>query len=168
MKQWFFEVYMRICSWSIWHWRIRRILYGVSGISISKNSSIHSGCFLSGNKFILGEHSYVNRNCSFDCNNASIKIGNYVGIAFDVRMYTTNHDYSCSKKRTGVVTGNEIIIRDGAWIGGGVIICPGVTIGYGCVVAAGSVVIHDCLDNCLYAGNPARKIKELDVEKDSN
>lgn len=31
----------------------------------------------------------------------------------------------------------------------------------GGVVAAGSVVTKDCEENCLYAGNPARKIKEL-------
>lgn len=39
-----------------------------------------------------------------------------------------------------------------------------ITIGSGCVIAAGSVVIHDCEDNCLYAGNPAKKIKELPIE----
>ena len=29
------------------------------------------------------------------------------------------------------------------------------------VIAAGSVVTRDCEENCLYAGNQVRKIKEL-------
>ena len=74
---------------------------------------------------------------------------------------TTNHDYSDGNKRTGKVSGADIVIEDGCWIGAGAIILPGVTIKMGVVVAAGSVVTKDCEENCLYAGNPARKIKEL-------
>jgi maltose O-acetyltransferase len=46
---------------------------------------------------------------------------------------------------------------------GGSIICPGVVIGEGVVVAAGSIVTKNCDANSLYAGNPARKIKELNL-----
>lgn len=44
---------------------------------------------------------------------------------------------------------------------GGVTILPGVIINDGCIVAAGAVVNKDCEANSLYAGVPARKIKEL-------
>lgn len=163
MKNWLFDICIRICSYPVWHWRLRRILYSLIGISIPKTSSIHSGCFFSGNRISVGEYSYVNKNCFLDCSNADITIGNYVGIAFNVKMYTTNHDYTSAKKRTGSIIGKKIVIEDGAWIGGGSIICPGVRIGRGGVIAAGSVVVSDCLANCLYAGNPAKKIKELDA-----
>lgn len=50
----------------------------------------------------------------------------------------------------------------GVWIGANVTVLPEVTIGNGCVIAAGSVVTSDCEDNCLYAGNPARKKRLLE------
>ena len=38
---------------------------------------------------------------------------------------------------------------------------PGVHIKEGCIIMAGSVGLHDCETDCMYAGNSARKIKEL-------
>jgi acetyltransferase-like isoleucine patch superfamily enzyme len=54
-----------------------------------------------------------------------------------------------------------IIIQNDVWIGMNCIILKGVTIGYGSVIAAGSIVIKDVEPNSLYAGNPAKKIKNL-------
>jgi hypothetical protein len=38
---------------------------------------------------------------------------------------------------------------------------PGVVIGPGCVIAAGAVVVSDCKPNGLYAGVPARRLRDL-------
>ena len=38
----------------------------------------------------------------------------------------------------------------------------GVTVGDGCVLAAGAVVTGDCEPDGLYAGVPARRVKDLD------
>lgn len=54
-----------------------------------------------------------------------------------------------------------IRIEDGCWIGANVTILPGVTIKAGTVIAAGAVVIHDCDENALYGGVPAKKIRDL-------
>jgi acetyltransferase-like isoleucine patch superfamily enzyme len=54
-----------------------------------------------------------------------------------------------------------IVIQNDVWIGMNCIILKGVTIGYGSVIAAGSIVIKDVEPNSLYAGNPAKKIKNL-------
>ena len=56
----------------------------------------------------------------------------------------------------------EIIIENDVWIGMNCIILKGVTIGSGAIIAAGSIVINDVEPNSIYAGNPAKKIKELD------
>lgn len=94
-----------------------------------------------------------------DACHGSVFIGDNVGIAYRCQFLTTNHDYTDSNKRTGKVTGADIVIEDGCWIGS--IILPGVTVKRGGIVAAGSVVTADCEENCLYAGVPARKIKNL-------
>ena len=56
--------------------------------------------------------------------------------------------------------GQVVTIGNDVWIGLGCIILSGVTIGGGSVVAAGSVVTHDVDPYCIYAGVPARKIKD--------
>jgi maltose O-acetyltransferase len=40
-------------------------------------------------------------------------------------------------------------------------VLPGVTIGAGCAVAAGAVVTADCEPDGLYAGVPARRVRDL-------
>ena len=55
-----------------------------------------------------------------------------------------------------------IHIENNVWIGAGAIILPGIHIGSGAVVGAGSVVTKSIQSNCLYAGNPAIKIRQLD------
>jgi maltose O-acetyltransferase len=39
---------------------------------------------------------------------------------------------------------------------------PGVTIGDGCTIASGAVVTRDCEPDGMYAGVPARRVKDLD------
>ena len=119
------------------------------------------GGYFTGSKFSMGENSYVNRRCLVDCAHEAVEIGNNVGIAYNVSIYTTNHNMQNPNKRTGDVIGQPVKINDGAWIGANAVICPGVTIGKGCVIAAGSVVTHSCEDNSIYGGNPARKIRNL-------
>ena len=54
-----------------------------------------------------------------------------------------------------------IIIQNDVWIGMNCIILKGLTIGHGSVIAAGSIVIKDVESNSIYAGNPAKKIKNI-------
>ena len=142
-------------------YKIREYMYRLIGIKMGKNSAIHAKCYVSGKNITIGNHSYLNKECIIDACHGRISIGNNVGVAYRCQLLTTNHDYSDGNKRTGKVSGADIVIEDGCWIGAGAIILPGVTVKNGGVVAAGSVVTKDCEENCLYAGNPARKIKEL-------
>ena len=95
-----------------------------------------------------------------------ITIGNNVKITQGVVILT--HDYSWSvlkHAKNGAVFGasGTVNIGDNVFIGMNSIIVRGVTIGNNVIIGAGSVVTKDCLDNGVYAGNPARKIAELDV-----
>ena len=54
-------------------------------------------------------------------------------------------------------------IELGCGIGGGVTICPGVEIGTEAIVAAGSTVTKDIPSRIVVAGNPAKKLKDVDA-----
>ncbi|GAB4447280.1 MAG: hypothetical protein Fur0028_02160 [Bacteroidales bacterium] len=63
--------------------------------------------------------------------------------------------------------GEKIIVEDDVWIGYGSIIMSVVRIKRGSIVAAGSVVTRDVDEYSIYAGVPAKKIKNrFENEKD--
>ena len=98
-----------------------------------------------------------------------ISIGNHVRITKGVVMLT--HDYSWSvlkhyedeTAQKGAIFGasGHINIGDNVFIGMNAMIMRNVNIGNNVIIGSGSVVTKDCLDNGVYAGNPARRIMEV-------
>lgn len=160
--------YNSICStYLIPNW-IRKILFVLSGIKIDKGSVICPKCFIGNSKLHIGKNTFVNYNVWFNTT-GGIFIGNNCNIAFGVKFITSSHEVGNANRRAGTSYSKPIVVGNGVWIGANAIILPNVTIGDAVIIAAGSVVIHDCEDNCLYAGNPAKKIKiisSLHEEKD--
>ena len=91
----------------------------------------------------------------------SIRIGNNVFIGPDVSITCASHEISTHSQRAGKNTYGDVQIYDGCWIGMRAIILPGVTIAEGCVIAAGAVVNKSTEPDGLYAGVPARRVKDL-------
>lgn len=96
-----------------------------------------------------------------------ITIGNHVRITAGVKILT--HDYSWSVLKLmpgheGEILGacGHVKIGDNVFIGRGTIITRNVTIGDNVIIGAGSVVTKDCASNSVYAGNPARRITDLE------
>ena len=54
------------------------------------------------------------------------------------------------------------MVHDGCWIGANSTILPGTVIEKGCVIAAGSVVKGLLKSNRLYAGMPAKEIRQFE------
>ena len=106
--------------------------------------------------------AFINHNVFIDCREY-VEIGEKTAIAFEVLICTSSHEVGDSFKRHGESKRSPVIIGNGCWIGARSVILPGVTIGDGCVIAAGAVVNKDCEPNGLYAGVPAKRIKELDL-----
>ncbi len=136
----------------------RRLLRGL-GVSVG-DAIIGDRVWFGGKDIRFGSGVYVNRGVGFD-NSARITIGDRVSIGHDVLICTSTHDLGPSHKRAGAPGGLPIEIGDGVWIGARAVILPGVSIGPGCVIAAGAVVSSDCEPNGLYAGVPARRVRDL-------
>lgn len=112
-------------------------------ISMGSGVSLQHHCFLSGY--------------------GGITIGNDVSLAMCVKIFTAKHPYhnvaqpfKYNKLETGHVT-----IGDNVIIGAGSIILCGVHIGDNVYIGAGSVVTKDVPSNTVWAGNPARYIKDF-------
>jgi acetyltransferase-like isoleucine patch superfamily enzyme len=108
-----------------------------------------------GNHSCIGAYSYIG--CA-----GFIEIGENVLIGPNIYLIAENHNFGNSDatikeqgmSRKGIRIGNNI------WIGANSKIIDGVTIGDNSIVGAGSVLTKSIPPNCIYAGVPARLIKE--------
>lgn len=86
-----------------------------------------------------------------------ITIGNKVTLTQGVTILTHFLDVGQKGREYRM---EKVIIEDNAFIGCNTIICNSVTIGEGAVVGAGSIVTKDIPPYEVWAGNPARKIRD--------
>ncbi len=94
-----------------------------------------------------------------------IKIGKNTVIASGTQIIDTNGHETISKDRTkGRDIPQTIDIGENVWIGLNSIILKGTTIGKNSVVGANSVVKGNFPDNSLIVGNPAKIVKNLEIE----
>lgn len=97
----------------------------------------------------------------------SITIGNYVKIGGGVCIYDTDFhslDPEIRKSKDDLKQRIEkpVVIKDNAFIGAHSIILKGVTIGENSIIGAGSVVTKSVPDNQIWAGNPAKFIRNIE------
>ncbi|MDY0331391.1 MAG: acyltransferase [Thiomonas sp.] len=152
--------------------------------------------FYGAERIIIGDHVRIDDFCVLSAGTGGIRIGHHVHIAVfssligqgeialsdfanlssRVSVYSSNDDYSGASltnptvpakytdvKHADVRLGRHVIV------GSGSVILPGVTIADGVAVGALSLVTQDCSEFGIYAGCPAKRIKErsralLDLE----
>ncbi|MBO0387402.1 acyltransferase [Staphylococcus simulans] len=112
-------------------------------ISIGNNVSIHDLCYIDGY--------------------GKINIGDNVSIAHNSSILSTNHTWKDTDLpiKYNPVERGKVVIGNDVWIGCGVRLLSNISIGQRSVVAAGSVVNRDVESNSVYAGVPAKKIKDI-------
>jgi maltose O-acetyltransferase len=131
------------------------------GFDLSPECTIWPGCSFRSKKIAIGSDVFINVGFFFDGYD-QCTIGNRVRIGQFVRIITATHEFGPSEQRGMVeVVGKPICIEDGCWIGAGATILPGVTLKRGCVVATNSVVLNSTEEDGLYAGNPAKRVRDL-------
>ncbi|UAB84825.1 acyltransferase [Zunongwangia sp. SCSIO 43204] len=95
-----------------------------------------------------------------------ITIGNYVKIGGGVKIYDTDFHSLDPMKRASKndqfhKAKAAVVIKDNAFLGACSMILKGVTVGENSIVGAGSIVTKDIPDNQIWAGNPAKFIKNI-------
>lgn len=101
------------------------------------------------------------------------QIGNFSGMAAGCRIICASDEYLGEglinpivpkKFRDNVISG-PVILEDFVTLATNVIVLPGITLAQGTVVSVGSVVTKDTMPWTVYAGSPARPIRQRPKEK---
>ncbi len=116
-----------------------------------------------GSEIVIGDHTGLSGCVIYAAK--SVRIGNHANIGVNTVIYDTDFHSMDWQARRDLATPNaaaaSVLIEDDAWIGGNVIILKGVHIGRAAVIGAGSVVTCDIPEQTVWAGNPARFIKNI-------
>lgn len=112
----------------------------------------------------VGKQFYANFDCTF-LDVCPIEFGDNCMLGPGCQILTPTHPLHPVKRNSGLEGGKPIKVGNNAWFGGNVTILPGVTLGDNVVVAAGAVVTKSFGDNVVLAGNPAKVIKEIELEE---
>lgn len=152
--------------------------YGVSRITLGNNVRIDDFCVLAAGVggILIGNYVHIAVGSSL-IGAGMITMSDFSGLSSRISIYSSSDDYSGAtltnptvpSEYTGV-THADVFLGKHVIVGSGSVILPGVTIEDGVAVGALSLVSKNCKAFGIYAGNPARRIKErkrdlLDLEQ---
>ena len=109
----------------------------------------------------IGKNTRINKLCNFRFKSGKIIIGENVLVAQYVSVITHSYNYDINLDiKNQPMYSKDVFIGNGVWVGAYVVIMPGVTIGEGAIIGAHSIVNKDVPSNEIWAGIPAKKIRE--------
>ena len=140
---------------------LRRAIYRASGMAVD-SYAVSPLLRIEGDprNVRIGERSYLNLDCYLEAV-APVHIGVDCAIGMQVLIITSDHRAPGGGWRQEA-SGLPVRIGDRVWIGARATVLPGVTIGDDVIVAAGAIVSSDCAPGGVYAGVPARRIREVE------
>lgn len=140
---------------------------------LGKSPSFGKDCYLAENATIIGD-VVCGDNCSFWFQSVVrgdvhyIKMGDRVNVQDGAVIHATYQKSPTTIGNDVSIAHNAIVhgctIEDKVLIGMGAIVMDDAHIGSNCIIAAGSIVLQNTNvePNSIYAGTPAKKIKDLD------
>lgn len=134
-------------------WRFLR----AAGVDVER-SGIAPHLWLGSRRVSIGEGTFINYGVRID---GQTTIGRNCAIGYEAFFCCTTHELGAGSRRAAAAIRQPVVVGDGSWVGARAMILPGVSIGEGCVIAAGAVVNKDCEPHGLYAGVPAKRVKDL-------
>ncbi len=146
----------------------RASFYGLSRIVLGNNVRIDDFCVISAGDggITVGDYVHIAVYSSL-IGAGHITLSDFCNISSRVAIYSSNDDYSGSTMTNPTVpseytsvTHADVFFGKHVIVGSGSVILPGVTLEEGVAVGALSLVHKRCEAFGIYAGNPARRIKE--------
>jgi acetyltransferase-like isoleucine patch superfamily enzyme len=141
-------------------------IYNHSEISIGDNSRIDDLCVISG-KLNIGRNVHITPMCLLAGGQLGIVLEDFTTLAYGVKIFTQTDDYSGKTmtnstipKRYKSESINLVTVKKHTIIGASAIIMPGVVLEEGTSVGAMSLVLKSTNPWGIYAGVPAKRIKD--------
>ncbi|MCX7544501.1 acyltransferase [Marinicella gelatinilytica] len=141
-------------------------IYNPENIILSDNCRVDDFCLLSG-KIIIGQFVHITPYCLLAGGTPGITLNDFSTLAYGTYIFTQSDDYSGETMTNSLIPTkykNEkkepVILESHSIIGARSTILPGVTIAEGTAIGAMSLVLKSTLPWGIYAGIPARRIKE--------
>ncbi len=146
-------------KWILRYWFPQKVL----GYARNVNFPVPRGIKIcDANKIIFDNDDIINFHsfgCYYQTLGGKIYIGKNTKIAPNCGLITANHDLNDLNKHA---KGADIRLGNDCWIGMNSVILPGIVLGNHTIVGAGSIVTKSFPEgNCVIAGNPAKKIRDL-------
>ena len=141
--------------------------YGCARISLGNNVRIDDYCVLSAgiNGIFVGQYVHIAVYSSL-IGVGKITLSDFCNISSRVAIYSSNDDYSGASMTNPTVPGEytcvthaDVFLGKHVIIGSGSVILPGVNLGEGAAVGALSLINKNCESFGIYAGSPARRLK---------
>ncbi|NML15079.1 acyltransferase [Azohydromonas caseinilytica] len=142
--------------------------YNCAHIRIGDNVRIDDFCVLSAGRggIVLGSFIHVAVQSTL-IGAGRIELGDFCNLSSRVALYSSSDDYSGATMTNPMVpaaftgvTHADVVLGRHVIVGSGSVVLPGVRLEDGVAVGALSLVTRDCAAFGIYAGNPARRIKE--------
>jgi maltose O-acetyltransferase len=138
--------------------KIRILHLRLRGAKVGEGvKSFGSFKIINANNLTIGDFSTINENVFINCRDIVV-IGSNCHLSPSVQIHTGK---LILNEIPRYHTSEKILIEDNVWIATGCVISAGVTISKNSVIGANSVVIKNVDSGYFYAGNPAKKIKNL-------
>jgi len=141
-------------------------IYNPGAIEIGDHSRIDDFCVVSG-KVSIGKYCHITPMCLVAGGLPGITLSDFCTLAYGVKIFSQSDDYSGSAMVNSLIPKvfkneylAEVLLERQVIVGAGSIIFPGVTIKEGCSVGAMTLVNKSTQPWGIYAGNPARRIKD--------
>jgi galactoside O-acetyltransferase len=146
----------------------RASFYGLSRIELGDHVRIDDFCVISAGAggVAIGQHVHVAVYTSL-IGAGRVVLGDFCNISSRVAIYSSSDDYSGATLTNPTVPEHykhvhhaDVVLGRHVIIGSGSVVLPGVILEDGVAVGALSLVKDSCAAFGIYAGNPARRVRE--------
>lgn len=151
-------------------------IYDCQLIELSDHCRIDDYCVISG-KVAVGRFCHITPMCLIAGGTPGVYLEDFVTLAYGVKVFAQSDDYSGMSLTNSLIPDKykkevrkEVRLGRHVIIGAGSVVLPGVNIAEGCSLGAMSLAKASTAPWGIYAGIPARRIKErsrdlLELEK---
>lgn len=144
----------------------RACIYNADQIEIGDHSRIDDLCVVSG-RVVIGKYCHLTPMCLVAGGTPGIFMSDFVTLAYGVKVFSQSDDYSGASLTNSLIPKQykqeifrSVMLEKHTIVGAGATIMPGVTVQQGCAIGAMSLIIDSTEGWGIYAGNPAKRIKE--------